>query len=222
MIIKICGITTLEDARISFDAGADWIGLNLVAGPRQIDLAAALAIVTDLDEPARVVALLRAADHRVLRETLNSLGERGVGRVQLYGDADGAGIAELRGAGFEVIGVVAVADDESIDRYGAVLDRRGGDRPTHVLIDAAVSGKLGGTGTPANWDAIARARRDGRLASWPPILLAGGLTSTNVADAIAVVQPDGVDVGSGVEREPGRKDPAKIAAFIDAVRGVAR
>jgi len=219
MIVKICGITNLDDARSALDAGADWIGLNLVAGPRRIELETAFAIFEALNDPSPAVALLRATHGQVSTETLHSLSDRGVRRVQLYGDADGKVIAPVRQAGFEVIAVVPVADDESIDQYSAVLDQSNAGRPAFVLIDAAVPGRLGGTGTLANWDAIARANRDGRLAAWPPILLAGGLTPQNVTDAVALVQPVGVDVSSGVEREPGKKDPAKVVAFITAVRG---
>lgn len=220
MIVKVCGITNLEDARMVLEAGADWIGLNLVAGPRRIELDTVKRIIAGLDDPSRVVVLLAAELGRVSDVTLGVLRDHGVRRVQLYGEDRELeeAVAQLRGVGLESIAVVHVRGDQWFDCFGAEWVRRGADRPAYVLLDSGGPGRLGGTGTPADWDAIALARLGGRLSGCAPILLAGGLTPGNVAHAIQRVQPDGVDVSSGVERSPGRKDRAKVEAFIEAAR----
>ena len=200
------------------DAGADWIGLNLVAGPRRIDLATAEQIVRELEEPSRAVVLV-SLDGVVVPEPLRtSLGDLGVRRLQLYGERPEEAVSPLKAAGFESIVVVPVPDRASLRSVDKLPAATGGDRPDYVLLDAARPGQLGGTGERADWEAIRRAQTAGRLDRWPPFLLAGGLDPDNVSEAIAMIHPAGVDVSSGVERAPGRKDHEKVRRFIKAAR----
>ena len=238
MIVKICGITNADDARLAFDAGADWIGLNLVAGPRKIELDTARAVLADLPDASCIVALLRIEDiayaparsadaksagnrsipSRPNHGLIKGLLALGLRRLQLYGTATRQALAYLHQRGIEAIQVHHVGNSAALDELETSLAELEGLRPDYVLLDAADWGRLGGTGQRANWDAIAQARRDGRTDSWPPFLLAGGLTPDNVADAICAIGPVGVDVSSGVESSPGRKDAAKVRAFVTAAK----
>jgi phosphoribosylanthranilate isomerase len=217
MIVKICGITTLEDARCAIDAGADRIGLNLVSGPRRIELSTALTILAALPDASRVVALTKLEG--VDDPTLNILADHGVRRLQPYGPVTPEAIAALQDRGLETIFVHPVVDEPAFAGLDGFLAACTDARPNYVLFDAAVEGQHGGTGRRANWEAMAHARARGRYAHWPPVILAGGLTPDNVAEAVRLVAPVGVDVSSGVESAPGRKDPRKIGSFLTAVRG---
>jgi phosphoribosylanthranilate isomerase len=217
MIVKICGITTLEDARFALHAGADWIGLNLVSGPRRIELSTALAILAALPDASRAVALTRLQG--VDDPTVNILADHAVRRLQPYGQVTPEAIAALQGRGLETILVHTVVDEPSFAGLDGFLAACTDARPNYVLFDAAAEGQHGGTGRRANWEATARARARGRYAHWPPVILAGGLTPDNVAEAIRLVAPVGVDVSSGVEATPGRKDPRKVEEFINTVHG---
>ncbi len=218
MLTKICGITNSQDARQVISAGADWIGLNLVAGPRRIDLATVERIVRELKEPSRAVVLVSLENGVVPEPLRTSLGDLGVRRLQLYGERPEEAVVPLKAAGFESIVVVPVPDRASLGSVDELPAATGGDRPDYVLFDAARPGQLGGTGERADWEAIRRARTAGRLDRWPPFLLAGGLDPDNVGEAIAMIHPAGVDVSSGVERAPGRKDHEKVRRFIEAAR----
>jgi phosphoribosylanthranilate isomerase len=225
MLVKICGITNIDDARYALSAGADWIGLNLVAGPRRIELLAAERILRQLDDPSRVIALVALDQDRMPESLIAALGAYGVHRLQVYGERTppvnrlAGAFRRLAAEGFALITVQPVADDASLASLDALLTSCGKDRPGHVLFDASVPGALGGTGRRAAWDVIARARAEGRYEHWPPVLLAGGLNPGNVAEAVRRLSPAGVDVSSGVESAPGRKDRQKIEAFIAAARG---
>ena len=219
MIVKVCGITTFDDARMAFDAGADWIGLNLVSGPRRIDLAAALCILSELAHPFRAVALVNLKDEAADESTLTALAGHGVHRLQLYGQVTPRAAATLCGRGFEIVYVQPVANEQSLKALDAFLAACDGVELEFVLFDSAVKGQVGGTGQRANWEAIAHARELGRFEDWPPVILAGGLTPENVAEAITRTRPAGVDVSSGVESAPGQKDPRKVETFLNAVRG---
>ncbi len=257
MIVKICGITTVEDARYALGCGADWIGLNLVAGPRRIEISAAVSIAAQLPDPSRAVALtafpgatpynppLRRGEANSLPADLETLRRAGVLRLQVYGAVTAEVLGDLNGRGFETILVHPLADEASFDALENFLARCGDRRPDYVLFDApsfepqaeargssaesqalrspresGTISPLGGTGRRANWMALADAYTAGRYAAWPPILLAGGLTPHNVGEAIRVTHPVGVDVSSGVEMSPGRKDPEKVTAFVRAARGL--
>jgi phosphoribosylanthranilate isomerase len=206
-LVKICGVTSPEDAAMAAAAGADAIGINFFPrSKRYVDPAAARPIVDAIPKGVLKVGVFVGAPAVEVARCLDQLG---LDRVQLHGDevpADFAGIDPAR-----LIRVVRVRDEAS-------FAAESGWRPALWLYDAHVDG-FGGAGVVAPWSLIAaRARR--------PFLLAGGLTPENVAAAVEAVRPDGVDVASGVELQPKldqriAKDPQKVAAFIAAVRSAA-
>ena len=218
MIVKICGITSTFDAVSALDAGADWIGLNLVAGPRRIEPTRAAEIVSALPDAHRAVVLVALESGRISEPVEDVLRQAGVSRLQIYGDTNAGAVAELLTGGFEVIVVQQIVDATSFEALDRLLGQCGAARPTYALLDAPAGSRLGGTGRRADWDLIARTRNAGQMEDWPPVLLAGGLTPDNVADAVATLRPSGVDVSSGVESAPGSKDAGKVRAFIAAAR----
>ena len=219
MIVKICGITDPGDATHALACGADWIGLNFVAGPRRIDWPAAQGILMRLDAPSWVVALVKVDRDPPDGELLSALRSHGVSRVQVYGGWSPATMAELACVGHEVVLPMPWEGFSTADRVDTLLSECDGDvQPAFILLDAAKPGQLGGTGERADWESIASARKAGRFDGWPPIILAGGLDVQNAAQAIHTVHPAGVDVSSGVETRLGRKDPALVEAMVRAVR----
>ncbi len=224
MRVKICGITTPDDARMVAEAGADAIGLNFVGGPRRIDLTQAEAILAVLPPFVVPVALVEVTGPGVgelNEQILELLATRWVATVQVHGQVSAEAIGKLSWEGFRVILPVRVRDAEFAARPVFLpRDRQRG--PAAVLLDTHDPEKAGGTGRSFCWDWVRQAREQGELADWPPIIVAGGLTPENVGQAIAVTGPYAVDVSSGVESAPGRKDPAKVARFIaEARRAVA-
>jgi phosphoribosylanthranilate isomerase len=199
ILIKICGVTTPEDAAFAAAAGADAIGINFWPGSRRyVPPSAARAIVEAI--PAGVLKVGVFVDAPAL-EVRQRVDELGLDRAQLHGDEPALAFGAFDPT--RLIRVVRVRDESS---FAAEADWR----PALWLYDAHVEG-FGGAGVTAPWSLIAaQAQR--------PFLLAGGLTPENVADAIVAVRPDGVDVASGVELRPGQKDPAKVEAFIFAAR----
>jgi phosphoribosylanthranilate isomerase len=181
-------------------AGADAIGVNLWPGSKRfVDDAAARAVLAAVPPGVLKVGVFVNAP---AAEVAARVRELGLDRAQLHGDERPEEFAALDPA--RVVRVVRVRDEAS---FAAAA----GWSPALWLYDAFVDG-FGGGGVPAPWPLVARhARR--------PFLLAGGLVPGNVAAAVAAVRPDGVDVASGVERAPRRKDPELVAAFISAARG---
>lgn len=202
---KICGITREEDAFAAVEAGADALGFVFVPGtPRFIGPDAARRIVDRLPPFVARVGLFVDADEATVAETITAAG---LDTVQLHGDESPAFAARWRGRvkvvkAFRVRGPETVA---SMEAYRGCADA--------WLLDAYVAGTAGGTGARFDWDLAVGAVRLG-----VPVVLAGGLKPENVAGAVARVRPYAVDVSSGVEAAPGRKDPAKVRAFVDAVR----
>jgi len=201
--VKICGLTCLDDALAAFEAGADYLGFVLYdKSPRGIADAALRRIVDRLPGGARAIGVF--VNHA--RETVATVAaDCGLHAVQLHGDED-AGDFE----GFETRLWRAVRCREG--RFEPAPESWSAER---YVVDAAVAGEYGGTGTAADWTAAAR------LAGRCPVMLAGGLTELNVADAVRAVAPLGVDTSSGVEREPGRKDARKVASFIRNAKAAA-
>ena len=218
MKIKICGITSARDALAAAEAGADYVGLNFVGGPRRIDAPRAESILVALPESATPVALIDVSRGGVSGTLQPILEQHGVRHLQMYGEVEPETIARLNGEGFRTWLVRHVRSDEFAADTRTFLDRCGSDRPAAVLLDAFDPAMQGGTGRTVDWTRIDEVRRAGRFDDWPPILLAGGLTPDNVARAVEAVRPWGVDVSSGVEESAGRKSPEKMKAFVLAAR----
>jgi len=216
--IKICGITTVDDALMVTAAGADAVGLNLFDGPRRIDVARVHDILSALPPMMTAVALLNVSAGRIPADVDGLLDRHRVSHVQMYGRVTGDVIARWRRGGFRPIYVVHVAGPEFSATVRTLLDAGPESRPSAILLDAADDGRAGGTGVPADWESIRRARESGAMADWPPVILAGGLRPDNVEQAIAAVEPWAVDVSSGVESSPSRKDANLVRRFIEAVR----
>jgi len=218
--VKICGITSVDDALAAVEAGADVLGLNFVGGPRQIGLEQAEEIIRAMPPFVAVVALVRLEKGRLAREQHAWLGRQAIRYLQVYGEFEYADLARLRGEGFVPLPVLAVGNASFADKAAAWLSTDGPRAMVAIVLDTSDPSRAGGTGRTFCWDWVTQARQAGRLADWPPIILAGGLRPENVVEAIRAVKPFGVDVSSGVEKEgqPGSKDPARMCAFVRNVR----
>ena len=202
--VKICGITSVADGLAAAEAGADMIGLMFYAGsPRHISLATAAEISRSLSPfVQRVGVFVNPSEELVLR----AIGECGLNLLQFHGDETSEFCTQF---GLMSLKALRVRDAESL----AQLEHFNTDA---FLLDAYSKSGLGGTGKQFNWELAIEARQFGK-----PIFLAGGLIPENVAGAVRKVRPFAVDVSSGVESSPGKKDSAKVRAFIQAAKSIA-
>jgi phosphoribosylanthranilate isomerase len=199
--VKICGITNPADAQAAMDAGADAIGFIFYEkSPRYVALKTAAEISKQLPPfIMRVGVFVNPPEDFLLR----AMTEAGLTMLQFHGDETPAFSVQFGLMSMKAFRVHGPETLEQIPQY-----------QTHAyLLDAYSSTTLGGTGEKFNWDLAVEAQKFGK-----PIFLAGGLTPENVADAIRKVRPFGVDVSSGVESAPGKKDHAKVKAFIAAAK----
>ena len=199
--IKICGIKTVTDAIAAMDAGADLIGFNFYPkSPRYVEVGMCRNIMSVVRQDGRVtcVGVFVNATVGEIRATMETLG---LSLAQLHGDESPALLNALDGRGFKAFRGIP-ENLNGFERQSAPA----------FLVDASVKGVYGGSGVTADWTGAAE------LAKKYPLLLAGGLTPENVADAVRQVNPWGVDVASGVESAPGEKDSRKMKAFVKAVR----
>ena len=210
--IKICANTSLTDAQLAAEAGADAVGFVFAPSPRRVTAEQAAKIVLELPAALEKIGVFVDAGFSEIAATVEAAALTG---VQLHFDAPPALAAQLRerfGANLRILGVVhfdaragkrvaAIARDEHIDA---------------LLVDSRTAAAVGGTGVAFDWDAARGLIFD----AGGPInfIAAGGLTPENVAKAIATLRPWGVDVVSGVEAAPGRKDAAKVRAFVANAR----
>jgi phosphoribosylanthranilate isomerase len=214
MRVKICGLTNLDDALLALEAGADLLGFVLYPkSPRGVSLGAVAEIVQALRcAPAfqqRRPALVGVFVNVPPAEVARALDEAGLDLAQLSGHEPPDDLRALGGRAYKAVRSQAEADAlPVVDALPAHPHR------PDLLLDAAHPTLYGGSGQPADLALAARLAQRYRL------LLAGGLTPDNVAAAIRAVRPWGVDVASGVEAAPGKKDPAKVRAFIQAALGV--
>jgi phosphoribosylanthranilate isomerase len=201
--VKICGITNTRDALAAVELGAWAIGtIFYPESPRRCDVEAAAEIATAVRRRVEVAGVFVNAP---LAEVLETVENVPLTMLQLHGDEGPSYCEEARRrTGLVVIKAGRAKDTAAVRALSAY-------RTNFHLLDAHVHGTWGGTGERFDWELAAA--HPGR----PPLLLSGGLTPENVADAIAVVQPFAVDVASGVEAEPGRKDPDKLRRFFDSV-----
>lgn len=199
MFIKICGMTRAQDARAAVEEGATALGFVFwPRSPRYVDPDAAEAIIRTLPSDVTPVGVFvnQAVDE--IEQTANRTGIR---LVQLHGDEPASYTTALS---LPVMKAMSLATAEAFgDAWPA---------DTAILLDAHDPVRRGGTGTPVDWAHAAR------IAARRRVVLAGGLTPENVQEAIALVQPYGVDVSSGVEQAPGIKDANKVARFLEQVR----
>jgi len=218
MIVKICGITNSEDARKALALGTDWIGLNFVGGVRQIAWAQALPIIQVIDAPSSGVALVNCTPNLIQESLLQRLQDVGIRRLQLYGHILPDTLRELHQKHFECIVPFSMGTEDDLAKVRDFMSSHLDSLPDYILVDAAVAGQMGGTGRQANWPLLKKAATQGQSSDWPPLLLAGGLTPYNVSQAITQVTPVGVDVSSGVERNPGEKDFDLMRDFVRHAR----
>ena len=200
--IKICGITNLEDALSATDLGAHALGFIFYRkSPRAITPERAHQIIGQLPPFVLTVGVFVDEKVSVVRELAETIG---LDLVQLHGRESPE---YCRSLGRRVIKGFRIQNQSSL----AVMPNYR-DAVQAFLLDAYRPGTPGGTGETFDWELARRARDYG------PVILAGGLIAANVTQAITVAQPAAVDVASGVEKEPGKKDPEKLQAFFAAVR----
>lgn len=206
--VKICGITTVEDARAVAAAGADAVGLNFAAGSvRCIDLDQARRIVDALDARIAKVGVFVNAPYDQIARAVELLE---LDLVQLHGDEPPEFAASInRCAVIRAFRVGRGGPGEIFDYLDVC--RVHSRLPERILLDAWHPALRGGSGRRADWSLAARLAAATHV---PDLVLAGGLSDSNVAQAILAVSPAAVDVASGVEREPGRKDADRTARFI--------
>jgi phosphoribosylanthranilate isomerase len=205
--IKICGLTRSVDAEYADAAGVEYLGVIFAGGPRE--RTPAQARDTLAGRRARKVGVFAAQAEDVVATLVEMAG---LDVVQLHGDVDAERVERVRAAtGREVWAVVRTADGLLPDGVDDLADAADA-----LLIDANVPGQLGGSGVRVPWERLGESLD--ALDYHPRIVLAGGLTPENVAEAIDLVAPNVVDISSGVESSPGIKDHARLRAFVASVR----
>jgi phosphoribosylanthranilate isomerase len=209
--IKVCGITNVDDALAAARLGVDAIGLNFcTASKRFVSVTVVESILDALPPFVDPVALFVNEPLAVIAGIVRQL--RKLRTIQWHGDNP-----EIppTAANYCYVPAFAIAGENDFAKVEAFLERcRGAGRPpAAVLLDGHAAGQYGGTGQTAPWRLLAEFQLG------VPVVLAGGLTPQNVAEAIRTVRPYAVDVASGVESEPGVKDAEKIRRFVDAARG---
>ena len=211
--IKLCANTSLADAQLAAEAGANAVGFVFGPSPRRVTLTQVAAIVPHLPASIEKIGVFVDATFAEIAATVEACSLTG---VQLHFDAPPELAAQLRnrfGPSLRILGVMhfdaasnqpiaAVAEDPNIDA---------------ILVDSRTAKATGGTGVVYDWIAASQSLFQ-NPAIQKPLVVAGGLTSANVAEAIATLHPWGVDVVSGVESAPGKKDPEKVKAFIANAR----
>lgn len=206
--IKICGVTSVEDARMVVAAGADAVGINFcAASARYLDRDRARPIAASLPAEIDRVGVFVNAPVDWVRTTARQLK---LSSVQLHGDEPPDYVRQLAGCAVVRAFRVGAHGLAPVARY-LERCRRYRCLPEALLVDAQVPHQYGGTGCAVNWDLLAGDR------SWAlglPVILAGGLTPDNVHTAIATARPDAVDTASGVESAAGKKDAARVDRFV--------
>ncbi len=203
MRIKVCGVTTIEDAEGCSALGVDLLGLNFVpSSPRRVSIEGARRIAERVRGKVEIVGVTADLEVAEIRELALSVG---LDLVQLHGDEPPELVMKLGGLAFKALRMGDAADVAEASRYAGL-----------ILADAKAPGQLGGTGKVVDFSLVAP------LARSRPLLLAGGLTPANVAAAIEAVGPFGVDVASGVEKAPGVKDLDLVGRFVSEARKATR
>jgi len=208
--VKICGITNPEDAKIAVDFGADFIGLIVevpVQTPRKLTLGQAKKIIGMVNNSQIVIVIIPSSITEIenIVETLNPT------YLQLHGNESPKLVSEIK-ENFKDLKLIKTFHMESKSTLDSVLNtiNKYNNSIDVVLLDTKTD-KIGGTGKTHDWNLSRKIRENIKM----PIFLSGGLNSGNVKEAVNIVRPFAVDVASGVESEPGKKDPDKIKKFVN-------
>lgn len=203
MDIKICGITTVEQARAAAALDIQAVGLVFYPkSPRHVDVSTARRIVSVLPSGMAAVGVFVDVPFPEVLATARAVG---LHAVQLHGTESPEDVRRFQDAGLRVLKTLFINRQPGLDAHGAYA-------PTAFLVECAGSHRPGGNALVWDW---ARARG---AVSTAPVIIAGGLTPENVREAILAADPSGVDVSSGVESRPGQKDPEKMERFVNTVR----
>lgn len=202
MIIKICGVTRPEDAAFAAQVGADWLGLNFWPRSRRvIDRSRAVEVAAAARAARADVGLVGVFVDQPIEEVTALIEAVGLDFVQLHGDEPPDYVRRLGRRAIKAIPLARPSDVDRLDDYSCAT----------FLVDTPSPGR-GGSGERGDWE-LAR-----RAAELHRVILAGGLTPDNVAEAVATVAPHGVDSASGVESTPGRKESVLVERFVTAAR----
>ncbi len=201
--VKVCGITNLEDALAALELGADALGFVFAPSPRRIEVSKAGGIIAQLPPFVTTVGLFVNEAKARVRETLKKCH---LNAVQFHGDESPQVCKEFM-PGIKVIKAFRIKDEENLNQIG-------GYSVSACLLDTWVEGKPGGTGKTFDWNLAVSAKDFGL-----PLILSGGLNPDNVARAIEKVGPYAVDVSSGVESAPGKKNHKLVREFIRKAKG---
>ncbi len=202
LFVKICGVTNVEDARFALECGADAIGLNFYErSPRFVTMERAQEIVSKLPEHKSKIGVFVNASRKRILEVIKTVN---LSAVQLVGQHGPDDLVNFESSVIKVFRVFPGFDVEVLRNY--IIDA--------FLLDTYQDETYGGTGKTFDWNVAIKAKEYGK------VILSGGLNPENIEDAVKYVQPYGVDVSSGVELRPGRKDPKKIRDFIARARSV--
>ncbi|RRA48059.1 phosphoribosylanthranilate isomerase [Acidipila sp. EB88] len=232
MWVKVCGTTSLEDARLAVDAGADALGFVFTASPRQVAPSEVRAITMQLPTAIERYGVFV---HPSFEQVVATVDEANLSGVQLHATDDPTlaprlreHYAALQATGRRRLALVrvlhldpqAATQDVLEEQLAALHPDHAGHVVDAILIDSRTAVAMGGTGLRFDW-----AEASGSFLRAAPhlrLVVAGGLNPENVAEAIATLRPWGVDVVTGVEAAPGRKDPRKVRAFVERARAAAR
>lgn len=210
--IKICANTSLEDALLAADAGADAVGFVFAPSPRRVTAAEVAAIAPRLPADLEKIGVFVDASFEEIAAAVRQCGLTG---VQLHAEIEAQTVANLRaafGASLKILRVVHFGPQALAQAKTYAAD----PNVDGVLVDSRTATAVGGTGISFDWNEAARTLfADGKL----KLIAAGGLKPENVSEAIRLLRPWGVDVASGVEAAPGRKDPERVRTFIRNARG---
>ncbi|MEK6565300.1 MAG: phosphoribosylanthranilate isomerase [Bacteroidota bacterium] len=202
LFVKICGVTNVEDAQFALECGADAIGLNFYErSPRFVTMERAQEIVSKLSEHKSKIGVFVNASRKRILEVIKTVN---LSAVQLVGQHGPDDLVNFESSVIKVFRVYPGFDVEVLRNY--IIDA--------FLLDTYQDETYGGTGKTFDWNVAIKAKEYGK------VILSGGLNPENIEDAVKYVQPYGVDVSSGVELRPGRKDPKKIRDFIARARSV--
>jgi len=202
--VKICGITNKEDALLAIGMGADAIGFIFAESPRQITPIKAKTIIRTLPPLVKTVGVFVNEEPARIKEIKSFCG---LDLIQLHGDESPEIGRDLMPHAIKAFRIQDERDLKSINRYKRAVRA--------VLLDTYQKGKAGGTGQTFDWSLAVKAKETGLL-----IILSGGLGPENIQEAISTVKPYAVDVNSGVEKRPGKKDPVLMKQLMEKIRKI--